>query len=172
MRTRGKKVDAIDDYHKLEIEEIFTSMREQGNRRTQIFSFLGTAHLVTLGLAFNNQRVSILILAIIFPIALIIIDRSLKRSRVAAELRGLELESMYAPDSEFAFLHILIGASRSSSKHIEELRAINKIKEPDRRIILLRRIRPGLTPYIAVLLLIIIEIGVAISLYFSGWSIF
>ena len=170
MKTRGRKIATIDDYHKMEIEQIFIRLREHGNRRTQIYSFLGTAHLLTLGLALTNQRVSILILAIIFPIALMMIDRILKRSRVAAELRGLELESLYAPDPEFAFLHILIGASRSSSKYIGDLIAINQIKDPGRRITELRRIRPGRLPFIALLLIIIVEIILAISFWSSGWS--
>ena len=39
MRTTGKKIDAIDEYHKLEIQEIFTRTREHRNQRAQITSF-------------------------------------------------------------------------------------------------------------------------------------
>jgi len=172
MKTRRKQDDAIDDYHKLEIEEIFTELREYVNRRTQNYSFIGTAHLITLGLAFTSQKVSILILALIFPIALIIIDRRLRRSRAVAELRGLELESIYAPDPDFALLHLLIGASRSSSKHISKLKTFNKIKEPDKLILALRKTQPGSISFIALLIVLAIEIGLAISLSISGWSMF
>ena len=173
MKTRNKKIDAIDDYHKLEIQEIFTRLREHGNRRTQIYSFMITAHLITLGLAFTNQKVSIMILALIFPIAFIIIDGNLRKSRTAAELRGLELESLYAPDPEFAFLHLLIGASPPSSKHINELRNINKIREPESLIFALRKFQSGsISSYIALLIILATEIGLAISLTVSGWSIF
>src|SRR5512147_614347 len=111
MRTRGKKIDAIDDYHKLEIEEIFTRTRDHLSRRAQIYSFLATAHLVTLGLALTNQKVSLLILAISLPIILAIIDYGLKRSLASVELRGLQLEELYAPDPELALLHLSISVS-------------------------------------------------------------
>lgn len=172
MKTSHKKTTGIDDYHRLEIEEIFTRTREHRNQRAQIYSFFGTAHLVVLGLAFNTQKISLMILAISLPMVLIIIDYGLKRALASVELRGLQLEELYAPDPEIAILHLSIAVSPVSAKRILKLKAINSIKDSEERISELRKMRPGFPSSIAIPLLVIFEIGMAVSFWFSGWKVF
>jgi len=162
----------IDEYHKMEIEEIFSRTREHRSQRSQIYSFLGTAHLVLLGLAFNNQKISLLVLATSLIVALIVVDYSLKRTLATLELRGMQLESLYAPDPDMALIHLSVATSYISSKQYERLKAINDIKELDGRVSALRRARPGLSGSIFLPLLVILQIGMAISLWNSGWKIF
>jgi len=172
MKTRNFKMNGIDDYHKLEIEEIFIRTREHTNQRSQIFSFLGTAHLIALGIALTNQKISILILAISLPIALIIIDHGLKRSLASVELRGLQLEDLYAPDPETALQHLSISVGPINPKKILELKSINSLKEPQEKILALRRVRLGMTGSIGLPLLVILEIGMTLSFWLSGWKVF
>ena len=172
MKTRSRQNSAIDDYHRLEIEELFTRTREHRNQRAQIYSLLGTGHVFALGLAFNNQTIGIMMLAIALPVALIIIDNTLKRALAAVELRGLQLENLYAPDPKTALMHVSIAASPWSSKRISDLTAIDKIKDPEKQMIALRKTGTGFTSSIALPLLVIIEIGMTISLWLSGWGLF
>jgi hypothetical protein len=125
-----------------------------------------------LGLAFSNQRIIILVVAIIPLIALMVIDQGLRRTEAAVELRGLILENKYAPDADTALLHLLIAVSHTSSNWVERLNAFNNIKDLDKRIMVLRRTRPGLPSAVVIPLLAFIEIGLGVSLWVAGWKLF
>jgi hypothetical protein len=161
------------EYRKLEMQEIFIRTREYINIRLQIYSLLGSAHFLTLGFAFAYQKISILGIAIVLLIALIIVDKNLKSVKAAFELRGMQLEDLYATDPETSLLHIVVAVSSSSRKWAEKLRAVNSIRDPQERI---RTLRGTLLGYSGTLvfpmILCLIEIGLGISVWLSGWKIF
>lgn len=163
----------INEYKKLEIQEIFIRTREYMNVRLQIFSMIGSAHLITLGFAFAYQKIGILIIAIGLLIALIIIDKNLKSVRAALELRGLQLEDQFADEPESSLLHIVIAVSAGNKNWIERLKAINSIKDPQQRIQALRGRLLGYSITLLVpLILCLIEIGLGIGVWLSGWRLF
>ena len=52
----SEKGESINDYHKLEIAEIFERTRSLNNLRVQVGIFLSTAHLAILGAAFSTEK--------------------------------------------------------------------------------------------------------------------
>jgi hypothetical protein len=163
---------SINEYHKQEIAEIFSRTREHRSQRTQIYSFLGTAHLVVLGIAFNNKEVGLIILGTSLLLALIIIDYTLKRTLSALEFRGIQLERMYAPDPDMALMHLLIATSYSSSKQLDKYGEINEINDYKKQRATLRNPTVGLTSSLFLPFLVIVEVWIAVSLWNTGWKIF
>jgi uncharacterized membrane protein len=168
----GETNNHIDGYHRLELGEIFTRLRELSNQRLQVYTLIATAYLFVLGLAINNQKIGLFIITIFLLIALVIVDNRIKRIEGAVELRALELENKYAPDPDAALLHMTISVAHHSSEWIEKLDAINAVKEPDKRNAALRKTRRGLANSVLLPLAILIEVAIAFGLWFAGWELF
>lgn len=163
----------INDYKKLEIQEIFIRTREYMSVRLQIFSIIGSAHFITLGFAFAYQKIGILFIAIVLLIALIVIDKNLKGVKAALELRGLQLEDQFADEPETSLLHVVVAVSAGNRNWIDRLKAINSIKDPRERIMALRGGMLGYSMTLMVpLILCLIETGIGIGVWISGWSLF
>ena len=100
-----KQITQIDDYHKMEIQEIFTSIRTVNTLRIQIYSFFGTANVTILGLAVRDKNTGLILLAASLLVVLVLVDRQLRIYFSGLISRGRQLEALYAPDKESAFMH-------------------------------------------------------------------
>ena len=121
-----RKVEEISGYHKIELEEIFTRTRTLVSLRIQIFSFIGTAHLTMLGIAFSIQKLILIFSAASLMILLIKIDMMLMPIVDVIVARGLQIEEIYSND-EVALCSAIMSAALRNKR--EEYRLISKIRE-------------------------------------------
>ena len=171
MKPRADQEPKISEYHKLEIVEVFTNIRENTNLRLQTFSFLGTAHLVVIGLALTNKKISILVIAILILIVLIGVDKIRKRTQAAFEYRGLQLEDKYAPDPETALVHLSTSVTPNSRQWTKALNDVTHQELLSDKINALRKVPLGMAGTVVIPLIITLEIGIGVGLWFSGWSL-
>ena len=104
----------INNYHQMEIQEIFAGIRLANSLTVQIYSFFGTANLTVLGFALGINSAGLILIAASMLGVLILANRRVRKYREFLLVRGLELEKMYAPDVEHAYFHLF--DSRQSSK--------------------------------------------------------
>jgi hypothetical protein len=173
-KSQNRKPMEINEYHKLEIEEIFARTRELINIRIQAATFLGTVNLALLSIAFNEQKTGLIFAAASALILLIIVDRmTIRRSINTLIFRGMQLENKYAPDAEEALLHLYAAVTTSHRKNYAQMVAALKLQEQEKRISTLRTYRwsslPGLWLPLGISL---IEMTIALILNFSGWQLF
>lgn len=107
-----KSFKRINDYHQLEINEIFVRTRSLTSIRFQLFSFIGTAHLTIIGIAFTIEKVILIYVASSLMLLLIRLDAVIESIIEALVVRGLQLELMYTPDTEPLWASILAAVSR------------------------------------------------------------
>ena len=111
QQASEKQVTAIDEYHKMEIQEIFTSIRTANTLRIQVYSFFGTANLTILGVALSAKHAGLILLAASIIGVLLLVDRQLRRYSYVFLSRGVQLEELYAPDKVSAFIHKYVAES-------------------------------------------------------------
>ena len=130
----------LDEYHKIEIMEIFERTRTTQNLRVQIFTFLGTANLTILGLAFNTQKVGFIFLATGTLLLLIVTDYAIRLMLSLLYCRGIQLEKQYSPDSDISLIHGYVAVS-SQRNLFERLSKIAQFVNQEERIRALRAFR-------------------------------
>jgi len=95
----------IDEYHKLELNEIFERTRLMISIRMQASAFLGTANFSVVGLAFSTQRAGLFFIAVGIGAIYLAIDSIAGEYSKPLYARGVQLEDKYASDATDAILH-------------------------------------------------------------------
>jgi hypothetical protein len=170
----NRKPAEINEYHKLEIEEIFSRTRQLMNVRIQAATFVGTVNLAILSIALSEQKAGLIFAAASVLVLLIIIDRMIiRRSINTLFFRGMQLEDKYAPDAEEALLHIYAAVTTSHRSSYAQMVKALKLQDQEKRISTLRTYRwsslPGLWIPLGISL---IEISIGITLILLGWQLF
>jgi len=161
----------IDEYHLLEIKEIFERIRSYSSLRVTIATFFGTINLTTLGLAFNLKNAVLFIIAAATIILWIISDTYAKRELRPFYYRGLQLEKKYAPEGEEALLHTYIDVVKSRRDLKDWLSGIAELDTQTERVKKLRAIELcfGGT-WLVWILICVVELGLGIALcLIGGW---
>ena len=128
----------ITEYHKIEIHEIFARTQAYAGLRFQLFSFMGTAHLTIIGIAFTVQKVILIYIAAGLMVLLMRIDAVIEALIEAMVVRGLQLELMYSSDDEPTWASII---SAVSEKKIEPRALTMNLREATTPADIVRRIR-------------------------------
>jgi hypothetical protein len=163
--------DAINEYHKLEIQEIFVRTRTSENIRIQVGIIFLTANVTLLGFAFSTQKVGLVFAAVIILFLWAIADFAGKRSIGVLYYRGLQLEKIYASEQD-ALLHIYIASTSSMKKLVEQLSSITEIKNQKDRIKALRSFCFSFSDYLLPIICITLELLAGVYLLNSGWYLF
>ncbi|MEI7557279.1 hypothetical protein, partial [Candidatus Chlorohelix sp.] len=108
----------INEYHSLEIAEIYERTRSLENLRIQLGTFAGTINIGIISFAVSNQRSGFIFIATLALFLFIAVDLIERTSRKTLYERGLQLEKRYAPDSSEAILHRRYITSKMSQKSI------------------------------------------------------
>lgn len=119
--TDKKLNQKLDDYQKIEINQVFERVQLLENKRMQIGSFFGMANLTALGVSFSAQKAGLLFFAATILIIYIVIDMRIRTSLGVSFYRGLQLQKKYLPDDEEAIWLILPGRLFSKVREISEL---------------------------------------------------
>ena len=129
----------IDNYHKVELEEIFEKTRTLLSLRIQIFSVIGTAHLTIIGIAFTTQKGILIFLAAGLMGLLIQIDSMIKPILDVVCARGLQIEKIYSNDNDALCVSIILATFRNRRKSYV---LASKIREANTQDELIQLIRP------------------------------
>lgn len=176
MRTHIKhglrKKTTIDEYHKLEIEEILIRTRASTNQRSQVASLLVTANLAILGFALSTQKAGLVFIAAAFLALWLPADVGARRYLDVLYFRGLQLEKKYAPDSESALLYTLIASTSSERERTERLGAIANLDSQRERIKALRSFHFSAFGILLPAAALLFEVGLGIILWALGWPLF
>lgn len=161
----------IDQYHLLEIQEIFERTRAYSGLRVTIATFFGTINLTILGLAFSLQNAILFFIAAATLFLWVVSDAYARRELLPFYYRGLLLEKKYAPEGEEALLHTYIEAVKSQRdlrNWLDEIAALDSQAERVKRLRVVRWSFGGMWWALILMLAGEIGIGVALSL-FGGW---
>jgi len=162
----------ILEYHKLEIEEIFTGIREFTNLRAQILFFLGTANLTALGFAFGTQKSGLLLVAAGISLIAVTADSYVRRHQNAFFYRGLQLEKKYCPQQEHALLSTYVAVA-AGEKTLANLRTVANLKDQKACIQALRHARSSVFGFWLPITIALVESVTGILLWLRlGWSLF
>lgn len=162
----------IAEYHKLEIEEIFTATRAFTNLRTQILTFSGTANLTAMGLAFGTQKAGLLLLAAGIPALVVIADSFIRRHQGALYCRGLQLEKKYSPEGEPALLNTYIAVA-AGRRALANLQAVAILTDQEARVEALRHARSSIFGFWVQIAIGLVESIAGIVLWLiARWSLF
>jgi hypothetical protein len=172
MPAQEKTLLEINEYHKLEIEEIFLRTRTSENVRTQVAILCITANITVMGFAFSNQKAGLVFAAASILLLWALADAPARRNIGVLYYRGLQLEKRYAPDKENAFLHIYVAATASKRGWVEQLSAIENIQNHKERIRALRLFRFSVLGILAPIIIMLLEVALGFILFFSGWLLF
>jgi len=141
----------IEEYHKLEINEIFERTRNLINARLQAGTFLGTANLTVLSFAFSTQRAGLFFIAAGVMAIFLAVEFIASEYGKGFYARGVQLEEKYASDAADAILH------RRLSSHIS------------RKGYYHRATMSGVWLFVVITL---VELASGILLWLAGWRIF
>lgn len=98
----------MDEYEKIEIEQIYDGIKSIENLSVQIYSFFGTANVTILGVALSLQVSGLILVAALMIGLLGLIHRQTKNHAKVYYLRGTQLENKYAKEPDGALLHLYI----------------------------------------------------------------
>jgi hypothetical protein len=107
-------ISAIEEYHKLELAEIYERTCALENLRFQLGTFIGTVNITVVAAAFTTQKVSLIFIAIALPLLNVLHDLRLRSILRSLYNRGLTLETKYVSDAQNAILHTYSPAKWSS----------------------------------------------------------
>ena len=127
-----KQAKEIDEYHKLELQEIFVRTRTLVSLRVQLFSFMATAHLTILGIAFTSKQSILIFFAASLMGLLLTIDLMLMPIIDAIVARGLQIEKIYSNDRDTLCTSIISASFRNEKKAnivVSKIREANNQKE-------------------------------------------
>jgi hypothetical protein len=162
----------MDEYHKVELNEIFSRTRSLESLRSQFGTFFGTVNLTALGLAFSVQKAGIVFLAAAIFAVQIIIDVFVRRNLVVLYYRGLQLERKYSAEVEESLLHIYVDSTLSEANLSHQLLEISNLKEPSQRLAKLRDLRFTSGGFWLLMVGVVVEVVIGVVLLFQGWSLF
>ena len=173
MKSNFPQKEKVNEYHQLEIQEIYQRIRDFTNIRIQITSFIGTANIAIIGVAINTQRAGLFFHAACTIVMLILADSFYRQELVAYYYRGLELEKLYSPDKERAIIHTYIRVRKNQYLY-KRLAGIADVKSWDERIKMLRRgYWQGWGGLLASLALVLLEVGFGWAMYqYFNWLLF
>ena len=137
----------ITEYHKIEINEIFTRTRALMSARVQLFSVMGTAHLTIIGIAFTVQKAILIYIAAVMMLFLMKIDSVIESIIEALIARGLQLEMLYSDDEEPLWASIV---SSVSQKKIEPRILALKLSGASTQVEIIQRIKSRATKKIGI----------------------
>jgi hypothetical protein len=166
-----KEPTKIDEYHLLEIQEIFERIRAYSSLRVTVATFFGTINLSIMGFAFNLHNATLFFFAAASLFLWFVADTYARRELLPFYYRGLQLEKKYAPEGEEALLHTYIEAVKSRRDLKIWLGDIAKLENHADRVNQLRSIKFNFGGmWWALILIFFVELGLGVALYFfGGW---
>ncbi|MGD1908668.1 MAG: hypothetical protein ACFB0C_22155 [Leptolyngbyaceae cyanobacterium] len=100
----------IDEYHKIELAEIFNRIRLLISLRIQIFTFIGTANLTILGISISEQKAILIFLGAVLMVLLMFIDSLLRPNIDIILARGIQIENLYSDDNDALLISIMLAS--------------------------------------------------------------
>ena len=157
----------MNEFHKVELEEIFSRLQAIDNIRVQFAGFVGGGNLTALGLAFATRNVSLISIAALSAVLYMVVDAAQRRNLAVLCFRGFQLQEIYARDDIHSslFLYNPEIASRAWDM-LERTNPSDQIRQLS--LVPLKTLNP--TGFWLPLFVIVLEVGTAILLWLQGWS--
>lgn len=156
----------MNEFHKVELEEIFSRIQAIDNLRVQLAGFLGGGNLTALGFAFTTRSVSLIFIAALSATLYIVVDAAQRRNLAALCFRGFQLQEIYARDDVYTSLFLY------NPEIASRVLAILKRTKPSDQLGQLSLIPLkylNFTGFWFPLIVIVLEISTAILLLLQGW---
>lgn len=156
----------IDQYHELEIKEIFTRTNNLSTTRLRLFSFFGSLDLTVIGFAIKSENESglLLILGACCLILLLVLDSFIKKLMYALYARGLILEQKYCPEKFKGTVYALTKAALMKSEFNQLNGLLGKSPQEEDIIQLLKNCFSSRFGILLPLIVMIIQVLVGIGL--------
>jgi hypothetical protein len=156
----------MNDFHKIELKEIFARFQAIDNVRVQFAGFIGGLNLTALGFAFAYKNVSLLFIAALSAALYIVVDGAQRRNMAALCLRGFQLQEIYAKGEIYTSLYFFEPGIAS------QVLPLLKETEPSkltRQLSLVPLKYLNFTGVWLPLLVIVLEITISVFLMQQGW---
>lgn len=127
----NKQPKHIHEYHEIELQEIFVKSRTYISLRVQIFSFIGTAKLTLLGIAFTSQKAILILFSASLMVLLASIDSMLVPVLNVLCARGLQIEKLYSLDKDSLMMSVILSnvSNKKKTDMAGRLREANTLDE-------------------------------------------
>jgi len=170
LQNENESTEEFDDYHKLEMSQVFERFNAIEDKRIQLGIFFGTANLTIIGIALSVQKVGILLIGVSILIIFMLMDMRVRENIAINYYRGLQLQKKYAPKDSETFWKIFQG------RLFSKIREISEKEDLQSRLEALNRINwstPSFIGFWMILIVIILEIIVSYLLLCEfGWLLF
>jgi hypothetical protein len=175
----GKAIDTDKEFVRLQYQQAMETYRTQLNLLIQIATVLVVADATVVGYAISTQIAGVLFVGLIFPLALMFINRLIFRFTLPVIYVAISLERKFGSDN-IDWLATTFISDVVSPAYAASLRLISSITNPVQRIRELRKMSsPEFRPKIRLIgtsTVIAIAIGhiiapIVLSQYF-GWKLF
>jgi hypothetical protein len=156
----------MNEFHKVELEEIFSRLQAIDSIRIQLVGFVGGANLTALGFAFTTRNVSLIFIAALSVAIYIGVDAAQRRNVAALCFRGFQLQELYARDDVYSSLFLY--NPEIASRALDILKRTNPSDQIRQlSLVPLKYLNPS--GFWLPLFVIVLEVGIAILLWLQGW---
>jgi hypothetical protein len=124
--TNTRTVSEINEYYKIEFSQVFERIKSLEESRVQLGTLFATTNLTVLGLAFNLQRASLILVAALLLIIPLYVDGHARRALAIYYYRNLQLQIRFAPDDPEAYMRILPTSLAMQVRQVAEANTLDK----------------------------------------------
>jgi hypothetical protein len=156
----------MNEFHKVELEEIFSRIQAIDNIRVQLAGFVGGGNLTALGFAFTTRSVSLIFIAALSAALYIVVDAAQRRNLAVLCFRGFQLQKIYARDDIYSSLFLY--NPEIASRVLDILKQTNT-SDQIRQLSLVPLKYLNFTGFWLPLFVIVLEVSIAILLLLQGW---
>jgi len=156
----------MNEFHKIELEEIFSRIRAIDSLRAQLAGFAGGGNLTALGLAFTTKSVSLVFIAALSAALYMAVDAAQRRNLAVLCFRGFQLQDLYARDDIYSSLYLY--NPEIAAKVLDILKRTSP-SDQQRQLWLIPLKSLNFTGFWFPLFVIVLEISIAILLLLQGW---
>jgi len=156
----------MNEFHRIELEEIFSRMQAIDSLRVQLVGFVGGGNLTALGFAFTTRNVSLILIAALSAVLYMVVDAAQRRNLAVLCFRGFQLQELYARDDIHSSLYLY--NPEIASRVLDILKGTSpsdQIRELS--LVPLKYLNP--TGFWIPLFVIVLEVGIAVLLWLQGW---
>jgi len=156
----------MNEFHKVELQEIFSRLQTIDNIRIQLAGFIGGASLTALGIAFTTRTVSLVFLAALSVVIYMGVDAAQRRNVAVLCFRGFQLQKMYAREDVRSSLFLY---NPGIASRVLDIIKLTNPADQQRQLSLipLRCLSPS--GFWLPLFVIVLEVGIAFLLLLQGW---
>lgn len=125
--------DEKGEFSKFQLQEVFTTYRTQYTLLIQIMTVLLVADVTVIGYSIHEKMCGVIFIGVVFPIMMMLVRRTIRRSMIPILFTGLTLENKYgSPDNDW-LISTYLNFNHGSS-FVQLLLEINTLKTKEEKI--------------------------------------